>query len=217
VPFFHEITTHTRCPDSNLEGPLTHWRRVLDDLGMADAQLDAWLAQIAWRPDGSGFVDQLNPRPLPSSRVAGHTLYAAPFVFGYTAEGGSTLVEPWLEVSLLIDSAELKPADSLGARHYLPGVAEAVLQVMRLCSRAFPESGVYFASEAQGEDSWKALHGLPSYLGLWAFELAFVPIDLATRYAPLPATHTALPFPAGFPDGTAFARNKPWRTLPWDE
>jgi hypothetical protein len=213
MPFFHEIVTHARCPDGHLTIPLARWRRVLADLAMADSQMVAWLAHIDWAPDGSGLVDQASPRPLPSSRVAGHTLYATPFVFGYVAECGSTLSEPWLEASFLIDSAEIEPADALEVPQYLPGVAEAIWQVMRLCAWAFPESGVYFASEAQGEDSWKALHGLPNLLGLWAFDLALIPPPLIARYQAPPREFIA----TQVTEGLGIARLTSWLIPPWLE
>ncbi|HEU5376952.1 MAG TPA: hypothetical protein VFV38_16095 [Ktedonobacteraceae bacterium] len=55
MPEYLPVETYRPYPEENLIPFLDASRRLLKTLGCAGKDVETWLVQIAWEPDGSGF------------------------------------------------------------------------------------------------------------------------------------------------------------------
>lgn len=221
MPEYLSIETYGHYPEETLSPFLNSSRQLLENLGYTGKEVEAWLAQIVWEPDGSGFGSSFEPGvSLEKVVVNGHPLLAKPIVNGWTQVSIPQLQEAWVSLTLAFETqTERQNLDNMSSfsvnyvqgHRYQPGVGKAVWSIMRQCSDLFPQTLVYFTNEAQADESWNAL--LASQEKIWEFEAAIIPYSLAPRFTAVPSEFVR----TRLPEGMGFARATCWSTLPWEE
>jgi hypothetical protein len=221
MPEFLSVEAYSHYPGETLSPFIGDSRQLLENFGYAGKDVEAWLTQIAWEPDGSGFGSSLEPpAALEKVVVNGHTLFAKPIINGWAQESIPQLQEAWVNLTLAFETQtrrqNLDIVNSFSANYaqdhqYQPGVGKAVWSIMRRCTAIFPQTLVYFTNEAQTGESWNAL--LTGQEGIWEFEAALIPHSLVARFIPISDqfAHIYLPEEVGF------ARTTCWSVLPWEE
>jgi hypothetical protein len=221
MPEYLSVETYSNYPRETLSLFLDNSRQLLKDLGYAGENMETWLTQIAWEPDGGGFGLTLEPpAALEKVKINGHTLLAMPIADGWTPKSVPNLQETWVSLSLAFETQterqNLDTEDSFSANYtqnhrYQPGVGKAMWSIMRQCAALFPQPLVYFTNEAQTGKSWDAL--LTDQEGLWKFEVALIPRSFITHFIPIPDQFARI----DLPEGIGFAHTPRWSVLPWEE
>jgi hypothetical protein len=221
MPEYLSVEAYSSCPEENLSTFFDKVRRLLEELRYASKDVETWLAQITWEPDGSGFSSSVKyAAPLEGVVVNGHALVAKPMVNGWTQEHLPDLQETWVNLTLAFETQttrqNLETENSFSASYfqnhrYYSGVGKGIESIMRRCAALFPQSLIYFTNEGQTGRSWNAL--MTNQEGIWEFEMALIPHTLVSRFAPIPDQFSSTPLP----EGVEFARTACWNILPWNE
>lgn len=221
MPEYLSVEAYSHYSEETLSPFLNNSRQLLEQLGYTGKDVEAWLTQIAWERDGSGFGSSLDP-PVALEKVVvnGHALLAKPIVFGRSQERLPQIQAAWVNLTLAFETQtsrqNLDAVSSFSATYaqdhrYQPGVGKAVWLIMRQCAALFPHTLVYFTTEAQTGESWNAL--LTGQEKIWAFEVALIPHALGARFLSIPDHFAHI----HLPEGVGFASIARWSVLPWDE
>ncbi|HEU5377393.1 MAG TPA: hypothetical protein VFV38_18380 [Ktedonobacteraceae bacterium] len=221
MPEYLSVETYISYPEENLIPFLDASHRLHKTLGYAGKDVETWLAQIAWEPDGSGFSSSFEHAiPLEKVAVNDHALLARPMVNEWTQEHIPDLQQAWVSVTLAFETQtqrqNLETVNSFSANYahshrYQSGVGKGIASIMRQCTVFFPQALIYFTNEGQAGVSWNAL--MANEKGFWEFEMALIPHPLVAYFTPIPDQFASI----HRPEGVEFARTSCWSVLPWNE
>lgn len=106
------VSTYIPCSDDSRQAILARFVELLQRFGYRGGDVEAWLADIHWPPQGDDLGGGLHPdAPLLAVEVAGQALRVLPIVTVWASETIPGLPAPHLQLELAFDTHAERPYD----------------------------------------------------------------------------------------------------------
>lgn len=180
MPEYSHVQTYVRCNQDNFIQIIKEFRDTLLSIGFDSEYLESSFADLEWKIEDDGFVYCGCSCETKRINFNGIEVNIRPYIMGWTPNVLPKLTESWVEICLLFESEEI--IENFENRRIREDIQGVLLNIMKIFSCKFFETGIYFTDEIMDGVPWESIFGEND--NLWGFDAAIVRTDMNDIYCP---------------------------------